>query len=235
MNRARLVVVSCPRRRPIQEIWRKVQSENWSDCPFSIDILSPNPDIGWNANLIRHLETLSEEFILLLLDDNFMVAGPWTDNMNAVLDLLVASPDIAMVKLQAGGAHGPEIPFVPWDRIREYDREHHPFKRTNLNPAMYRRQWLLKLSKAVLEACGPERDIGRNGALEFEVTGTFLTADDKVFPERMLGIHRPGVDGSGGNSLLECIANDAVREGRLQPIESLQELCEGVEGIEAFL
>jgi len=231
---ARLVVVSCPRRKPVQQIWLKVQRENWPDCQFPIDILSPDPDIGWNANLIKHLEALTEDFILLMLDDNFLHGGPWTDNMRSVLTLMREHPEIGMIKLQAGGAHAPEIKH-DWDRIREYDRRHHPFKRTNLIPTMYRRDWLLRLCHAVLDRCGARNDIGRGGAIEFEVTGTLLTEDAQRFPEKMLGIHRPEPDGGGGHSLLECIANDAIVEGRMRPLDQLKALCVGVEGIEAFL
>lgn len=234
----RLVVVSCPHRKPLQEIFLKCLSDRWSDCHFPITVLSPENDIGWNANLIGCLSGLSESFILLMLDDNILEHasdGSYTDNMNAVLGLMRKYPDIGMVKLQAGGAHAPELAFPEWDRIREYDRRPHPFKRTNLIPTMYRRTWLLRLSRAVLNDCGPDRDKGRLGALEFESTGTLLTADHINWPERMFGIHRPERGGSGGRSLLTCIANDAVTGGKVREIESLRSLCVGVEGIEAFL
>lgn len=231
----RLVVVSCPSRKPVQEIWKRCQALNWPDCPFPIDFLSPTPDVGWNANLIQYLNMRSEEFILLMLDDHFPFTGTWTKNMDAVIGCMMTHPDIGMIKLQAGNAHGPELDYGPWARLREYDRESHPFKRTNLVPTMFRREWLLRVAKAVLEICGPEGDIGRNGALEFEVAGTLVTADEKRFPEKMLGIHRYGPDGTGGDSLLECYDNDAIREGRMKDVDVLKPLCVGVEGIEAFL
>ncbi len=234
----RLVVVSCPRRKPIQEIWKACQLANWPDCPYPIDIMNPDPDVGWNANLLKHLRTVSEEFILLMLDDNFInpaPAGQYTQNIADVLVLMEAMPNIGLIKLQAGGAHAPEIPFPQWNRLREYDRVHHPFKRTNLVPSIYRRTWLQRFSTAVLEAAPNTNDKGRLGALEFESTGTLLTADEIKWPEKMLGIHRPLPDGGGGDSLLDCIANDAVLEGKMRPIEPLMTLCKGVEGIEAFL
>ncbi len=45
----------------------------------------------------------------------------------------------------------------------------------------------------------------------------------------------PSGSSSGGDSLLDCIANDAVLEGKMRPISVLMNLCEGVAGIEAFL
>lgn len=184
------------------------------------------------------MDGLYEQFIAMFLDDNFLeppTDGTYTDNLNAAIALMTKYPDIAMIKLQAGGAHAPELDFPEWDRIREYDRRPHPFKRTNLIPTLYRRSWLLRLSKAVLANCGPERDQGRSGALEFESTGTALTADRIHWPERMFGIHRPERNGGGGRSLITCIANDAVTGGKVREIESLRSLCVGVEGIEAFL
>lgn len=230
----RLVVCSCQKRKPLQQIWQKCREIAWPDCPFPITIISPEDDVGWNANLIRCLETLEEDFILLCLDDNFIEpSSEYTKNMNAVLELMRAKPDIGLIKLQAGGAHAPEIFFPEWPRIREYDRRHHPFKRTNLVPTMYRRSWLLRFSKAVLDACGAERDKGRSGALEFESTGTLLTSNAAEWPERMLAIHRPNPDGSGGDSLLVCYANDAVTAGKIR--EPLRYLCENVPGAEVYL
>lgn len=234
----RIVVVSCPHRKPLQDIWLKRRETQWPDCPFPIDILSPENDVGWNANLIAHLDALIEPYVLLMLDDNFLgdaAPGEYTRNIDAVLRLMRNNPDFVLVKLQAGGAAAPELHFPDWERIREYDRAHHPFKRTNLIPTMYRRSWLRRLSAAVLAECGPERDIGRKGAIEFEMTGTLLTKDAALWPERMFGIHRPDPDGGGGHALLACIANDAVTGGKVRDMEPLRSLCVGVPGIEAFL
>lgn len=236
MPNCRLIVNSCQSRKPLQEVWLRCLAESWPDCPFPLSIISPELDKGWNANLIDCLEQLSEDFILMMLDDNYLEPSVhYTANMAAVVDTMVAHPDIAFIKLQAGGAHAPEIFFPEWHRIREYDRKHHPFKRTNLIPAMYRRTWLQRFAKAVLAVCGSARDVGRNGALEFEITGTLLTENPVAWPERMFGIHRPNPDGGGGDSLLTCIANDAVTDGKVRDIPSLRRLCEGIAGIEAYL
>jgi hypothetical protein len=236
---ARLIVASCPRYRPIQELWLRCLNANWRDCPFPVTIISPENDIGWNANLIRGLEAITEPLVILFMDDSCIDAvqdGNPTDNVNAVVELMSAHPDIAMVKLQAGGAHAPELPCPEWDRLREYDRASHPFKRTNLGgPAMYRRDWLHRLSSTVLSVCGPERDKGRSGAIEFEMTGSLLTKDANAWPERLLAIHRPDADGSGGRSLLSCTGNDAVTGGKVREIASLRQMCEGIPGIEVFL
>lgn len=231
---ARLVVVSCPKRQSLQAIWRNCFAAAWPDCPLPVTILSPEEDIGWNYNLIRCLEQVEEEFILLMLDDNFLEPSPdYTANVNAVLDLMTRHTDIALVKLQAGGAWPPEVFFPEWPRIQEYDRRPHPFKRTNLIPAMYRRSWLIRLCKAVLDYCGPDRDKARHGAIEFEIAGTLLTENSDSWPERMFGIHRPNKDGGGGQSLLHCYANDAVTAGKIR--ENLRYLCEGIPGAEVWL
>jgi hypothetical protein len=231
----RLLVVSCPARKSLQQIWEKCFLAAWPDCELPVTILSPENDVGWNVNLITQLEQLElVEFILLMLDDNFLEPSTeYTDNINRVLQTMRDNPDIGMIKLQAGGAHAPEIIFKDWDRIREYDRNPHPFKRTNLVPCMYRREWLLRLSRSVRAICGPEQDKRRQGAIEFEMEGTKLTEDRRQWPERMLGIHRPEPDGSGGHSLLVCYANDAVTGGKIRPF--LRHLCDGVEGAEVYL
>lgn len=175
-----------------------------------------------------------------MLDDHLLAESrpnEYTHNLNDLVLLMNLLPNIGMVKLQAGNAWPPEIEFPQWNRLREYDRAHHPFKRTNLVPTMFRRAWLHRLSSAVLENCGAAHDQGRKGALEFEVQGTLLTEDVKAWPERMLGIHRPHADGGGGDSLLNCIDNDAVREGRLKlgVVPVLEKVMGHLEGVEAFL
>ncbi len=238
----RLVVASCPRYRAIQELWSRCLAAHWPDCPYPVSINSPEEDQGWNTNLVQFLDTITEPLVVLFMDDSCIApitpeeGESWTETVRMAADLMTNHPDIAMVKLQAGGAHAPELHFPEWDRIREYDRAHHPFKRTNLGgPAMYRKDWLRRLSAAVLAECGTERDKGRSGAIEFEMTGTLLTKDETAWPERLLGIHRPNPDGGGGRSLLACIGNDAVTGGKVREIPLLRQMCVGIEGIEAFL
>lgn len=239
---ARLLVVSAPHRRPIQAIWKACQEAHWPDCPLSIDVLSLEQDIGWNENLLRYLVNSSGTFVLLMLDDHFIAKAPdgrYTEDLLTLLQLMTDQPNIGMVKMQAGNAASPELPVPENDRLREYDRAHHPFKRTNLVPTLFRRVWLQRLTAAVLRECAPGEDKGRSGALAFEVAGTLLTKDATKWPERMLGIHRPKLEGLSGQSFLECIASDGVREGLLRAA-ALPELnavlnIHDVPGIEAFL
>lgn len=239
---ARLLVVSCPRRKPIQDVWRAYQRENWPDCPLPIDMLSPENDVGWNANLLAYLKTVDEDFVLLMLDDHFPAESQpkeFTSNIRSLMGLMIERPDIGMVKVQAGNAHPPEIVFPAWPRLREYDREHHPFKRTNLVPTLFRTTLLKRLVKAVLAVITPELDKGRDGALHFEVTGTLLTENSAAFPERILGIHRPLPDYSRAGSLFRSVDDDAVREGKLKALsgpegESLRRMTAGMLGLEAF-
>ncbi len=239
MSECRIVVASCPRYKPIQQVWLRALKAHWPDCPYPVSIISPEDDLGWNANLSRFLASVEEPLVLLFMDDSVIEKhqdGTCSENVAQVVELMMRRPDIAAVKLQAGGAAAPEIEFPEWDRVRQYDREHHPFKRTNLGgPAMYRREWLHRLTNQVMVVAGPERDQGRRGAIELEVTGTLLTEDEQSWPEKILAIHRPLPDGGGGRSLLACIGNDAVTDGRVRDIPLLRELCEGVPGIEAFL
>lgn len=211
----RIVVVSCPSREQLQRIWKSCLAFSWPDCPFPVTVVSPENDAGWNANLVAALSRMSDDFVLLMLDDHFMLRGELTLNVNTALAFMRAHPEVAMIKLQLGNAHPPESRCAEFPRLGEYDRLHHPFKRTNLVPALYRRDWLLRLSSAVLAHIGPERDAGRNGAIEFEVTGTELTEDAARFPGRLLGIYRDEATGWRGESLLECMHNDGYREGHI--------------------
>src|SRR5262245_39474386 len=123
----RIIVPSCPRREPIQRIWRQCFEKNWSDCPWSVTIVSPENDVGWNQNLLAALRSVKESFVLMLLDDYFLIpqrGESYTSNMELVLALMMADPSIALIKLQASYAASPELNFGHWSRIKEYDREH---------------------------------------------------------------------------------------------------------------
>lgn len=92
------------------------------------------------------------------------------------------------------------------------------------------------MALAVLNNAGAYEDRGRTGALAFEGIGTKLTMDSLRWPERILGIDRPG--DQTYKSLLVCVANDGIREGRLQRALSLEKLGiqpGEIEGIEAFV
>ncbi len=229
----RLVVVSCPSRQPIQVIWRNCREANWTDCPLPLDMLSPEKDVGWNANLVAYLESIGESFVLLMLDDHFIEAGNNTANVLDAIGIMKNDASIGLIKLQAGNAWPPELPFERDARLGEYDREHHPFKRTNLVPTLFRRSFLLRLSQSVL-IVAPNNDKGRNGALEFEVAGTLLTESSKEWPERMLGIHRPEDGSLGSNSFLTCLANDGIREGRFNLEPSVMQILNETANIYAI-
>lgn len=226
MSDCRLIVVSCPPRKPIQDIWWKCQQTAWPDCPFPITMLSPEHDVGWNENFLALAQTIDEEFILFMLDDHWLEplrnGERLTSNMLNVLAFMKQCQDVAFVKVQAGNAWSPELPVPEWDRLGEYDREHHPFKRTNIVPTMFRRSWLVRFLQAVLNACEANEDRGRTGALAFEGKGTRLTMNRNEWPERMLGIDRPKPDENCNKSLLNCIASDGIREGRLQKSAELE-------------
>ncbi len=223
MSDCRLAVVSCPHRKPVQDMWWTCQKRNWLNCPFPIDVIAPNVDVGWNANLINYLRGHREPFVLLLLDDHWIDSGISSDeltaNMESVLDIMRADPQIASVKVQAGNAASPDFDFTPWNHLGVYDRRDHPFKRVNCVPTIFRREWLKRLSDNVRFIMSENRrwsDKGRLGALAFERVGTYLTMDAEKYPELMLGINRESHDPACAASLLKCYGNDALREGRLQ-------------------
>lgn len=233
---ARIVVVSCPRYQPIQEIWRRCQQINWPTCNIPITILSPTEDIGWNRNLIRYLDTITEDLILLCLEDHFIAADP-SEDINRAIQFMTDHPEFGLMKLQAANASNPDLEFPEWPRFKEYDREPHPFKRTNLVTTLFRKDFLRRLANDVLEACGPARDKGRRGALEFEVTGTLLTENGNRYPERMLGINRD--DESINLSVMPLLGGDGVREGYLRVSHQELEQC-GIDlatipGVQAFI
>jgi hypothetical protein len=232
MSDCRIVVASCESRKAIQEIFRACFDESWPDCRFPVTVISPEVDKGWNANLIECLRSVDEKYVLLMLDDHFLEPGDYTNAVDMALSVMDAY-DVGLLKLQDLNAHSPEIPFAVWPILREYDHEHHPFKRTNLVPTLFRRDYLMRLSQAVLDRCGHERDQARSGAIEFEVTGTELTENAAEWPEMMLGIYRPNPDGSGGEPIMRCTDGDGVREGKLKAGLELE--LAGIEGIEAFL
>ncbi len=177
---------------------------------------------GWNASLISTLESISDDIVVLFLDDHFIQSVDHHAFVQA-FQLMTLDSTIGLIKLQAGNAHSPELQFenrsYPFliDRLGEYDREHHPFKRCNLVPTMFRRTFLLRLLRAVLANHCTSGDVGRTGALNFEVGATLETENATLYPERILGIRREPPDYPATKSIITCVANDGVREGVLQP------------------
>jgi hypothetical protein len=216
-------------------MWWTCLKRNWPDCPFPIDVISPDDDIGWNENLIRYLRTQATTFVLLLLDDHWIDGGipslELTANMERVLEIMRARPEIASVKVQAGNAASPDVEFESWTRLGVYDRRDHPFKRVNLVPTIFRREWLRRLSNDIRFLMSENRrwkDKGRLGALAFERVGTYLTMDSEKWPELMLGINRESHDPACAASLLKSYGNDALREGRLQQHVEAEVLRDGI-------
>ena len=217
-----VIVASCLAYAPICTVWHRCREVFWPDCPFPVTTIAPDHDPGWNAGILESIAGHATKYVILFLEDHFLEPTfdhSYTENVNRVIALADSDDSIGLVKLQTGNAWAPEIPFPAWPRLAEYDREPHPFKRTNLVPTLFRTKFLADLCNTILHRPFSCRTIGvrhfgdkgRDGALAFEQLGTELTEDSTRWPERMLGINRA----DGHKSLLGSIIGDCVRHGKL--------------------
>jgi hypothetical protein len=95
-----ILVVSCDN---YSDLWRPffmLFKRFWPDCPYSVYLLSNfqktevegvvpvlvGEDYSWSDNLIKALNTIDEEYVLIVIDDLFMVNHPREERLNEVLD-----------------------------------------------------------------------------------------------------------------------------------------------------
>jgi hypothetical protein len=77
-----VLIVSCDRYKDLWPLCTSMLARFWPDCPYPIYLMSNEPaqfpglrnlaigpDKGWSANLIKALEAISEEYVLLFLED----------------------------------------------------------------------------------------------------------------------------------------------------------------------
>lgn len=104
-NRLAVLVVSCDQ---YSDLWKPFFSLFWlfwPDCPFLVYLLSNSStftdprirplmvgkDVSWSDNLVRAISQLPHDYVLLFLDDLFLVDNVDTGEVIRILDWAVAS------------------------------------------------------------------------------------------------------------------------------------------------
>ncbi len=230
-------VITSDGRESVMNLWWQCFHKHWPDCQWSVMVTHILDQVGFSKTIHESIRHSPYERTLFMLDDNWIPPGEHTARMNHAMRFMDEHPDAALLKLQIGGAWPPDIPCPePWSFIGEYDRQPSDHKRTNIVPSIIRVGWLRHLTAEIAKTCGAERDKKYNGVCEFEYLGTQLTADAKLWPEKMYGIRRD-IDVPG---FIACPCNDGVHRGKFIP-KALEELrgygidVDAVPGIEALL
>lgn len=90
-----ILIVSCDNYADLWEPFFTLFNRFWSDCPFSVYLVSNHKqysssrvmtitvgeDISWSDNLKRALELIPEEFVLLWIDDLFLLKPVASDRL----------------------------------------------------------------------------------------------------------------------------------------------------------
>lgn len=189
---------SCDKFQHTWAVWEACWSKHWPDCPFSHRIMTNHisgdrrlpigHDEGWNASLIKSLQSVHSDNVLLALEDQWLSpCGDlrYTENALRCEQILDTHSEIGAVRMGVGAECDGK--WEGWDLVGILDREPHPFKRTTLyGPTMYKKSFLERIASAVLANITREEDRGRDGALAFEIKGTHITRDSSAFPETIL-------------------------------------------------
>jgi hypothetical protein len=98
-----VLVVSCDNYRDTWRPFFELLKKNWADCPFPVyhltnylqlcpdDVRSicVGPDKSWSANVLTALREISEPYVLLLLDDLFVVRPVANTEVVGAIDWLI--------------------------------------------------------------------------------------------------------------------------------------------------
>ena len=218
-----ILLPSCSKHMPVWPIWAACAAAyvpgmnlRWRIVSDGSEALAPGwpvfwlkDDVGWCSNLLAALSDRTFTFVWI---EDFVPAPStsgqrWADNVASALSVMRRDPSVGLLRLSM--AHEPELPYHGWDRVGEYDRESHPFKRASLQPGIWRTDFLRRLMKALLAQMPASKDVGVQGAYELEVDGTRLLCDAGAWPERCLGTRR-------AMPLLSPIIGDIVHAGRFK-------------------
>lgn len=94
-----LLVVSCDRYADLWPTFFLAFRKFWPDCPFKTYLLSNTldapdsetttikvgPDISWSSNLLMALNNLEEDYVLIFLEDLFLIKQVDNRSINAVI------------------------------------------------------------------------------------------------------------------------------------------------------
>jgi len=81
-----ILVISCDAYSDVWDLFFKSFNQKWTNCPLNINLLSNNQsynsnqintikvgdDISWSDNLLKGLEVIKNDYILILLEDLFL-------------------------------------------------------------------------------------------------------------------------------------------------------------------
>lgn len=183
-------IVAClPSTDSFSDAWPVAMSclrKYWTDAPFPIRTMSNwipwgdapllvGTDREWTQNLLKALDHLSEEFVLLFLEDMLLCREVYTDDLLEYMTIMRAFPEIGAFRV---GQTGGDMPIDP-----SQDRE--PFKALRIDPASpyYVSTgptiWRVPFLRKVLENSG-------STAWEFEQKGTVFarTCEEEIWMPR---------------------------------------------------
>lgn len=166
MSEVSLLVLSCDRYSDLWQPFFTLFWQNWSDCPFPVYLLSNyqscddprvttlpvGEDVSWSGGLKQALTRIPTPYVMLLLEDFFLLSAVDTPRILACYNTL-RQLDGDMLRLKPDPP--PNHPVAGFSAIGQIDKD--AFFRISTQAAIWRREFLLSLLQE------------RESAWEFEV------------------------------------------------------------------
>lgn len=191
----KLVIPSCYAYRQCWRPWMYFFRKHWTafqptpvlltersdenDDGFTLCLLAE--DRGFCRNLASYLETINDDWLLMVLDDHW-ICEPVHEFATRLDVFAAALVDVGVIRLHP--SPGPTVESQNW-----YG-ESLPGTRYRIStaPSLWNRQYLLRLLNDILR-CDISRPNGITGtAWDFEIIGTILS---NAYPEKVLATRDP--------------------------------------------
>lgn len=191
---------SCDKYKDFWPRWTASLEQFWPSCLCSKWIQSNDitgsglvptgPDIGWNRNILKAITAIQADYILLTLENHILLSSVDEISFDKAHGILDTNSSIGLVQLSR--CWPTETRYEHWNKLGYYNRTPHPFKICSLSATpLWRKSLLIAIINHVISEIPEQQDVGRQGAVEFEVEGTRLwVQNNSIYPWNVLGIDR---------------------------------------------
>ena len=168
MKAPAIVLLSAAGREDVATLHLEVLRSLWPRCPFAVRVETGEPESGWTRRLLSVLDRVTEEILLLNLDDYVPFRPPHEGKIIEALQFLSASPTFASVYLDRS-YYRPERDLPGLSGFGTYDSCEPLYKRTTLLPVLARVEAWKKMAREAVAGISETQDAGWVGAYNFEL------------------------------------------------------------------
>ena len=200
-----IVALSAVGRQDVRDLWHACFKKFWQDCSWPIVVAERGEKDGYCRWLHTIAKTIGSEYILMTLDDHCINRPVGELRLQQIYEYCKSNAiDVAHLYLPH---YKPTLP-CSFSGFGEYDLEDPLYKRTLLDPAIWKVPTLLAYLEKIIPRMREEQDCGWVGAYNFELLSSHESRGSKIIGRTDL--HLPG---DTANASWFSIM-DAVRQGQ---------------------